>query len=117
QAMDVDGFADDVAYGHPGVQGSIRILEDHLYLPPDRLHLLLVISRDVLAIKEDGSLGGLVELDDGAAGRGLAAAGFSDQAQGLALFDLEVDLVHCLDHGIPAGENTAFYREVFTEIT
>ena len=92
--VDVQPLADDVGDGHAGVQGGVGVLEDHLDVLGELLALLALQVRHVLALKEDLAVRGLVQADDGAAERGLSAAGLADQAEGLALFDGEGDVVH-----------------------
>ena len=53
--------------------------------------------RDVGAVQEDLAVGDLVEAHQAAPEGGFAAAGFADQAQGLAGPDLERDAVHGID--------------------
>ena len=52
---------------------------------------------EVPAVELDGARGRLEQLDHRAAGRGLAAAALTDQAEGLAGADVEVDAVDRLD--------------------
>ena len=51
---------------------------------------------DTLAFEVDIAGGNIVQLDDRAAGGGLAAAGLANQTEGLALLDLEAYIVNCL---------------------
>ena len=73
---------------HAGIQGGVRVLEDHLHLLADLLELALGALYDILAVKMYLAGGGREQAHDHAAQRRLAAAGFSHNAQGLALRDL-----------------------------
>jgi hypothetical protein len=35
EVLDVEGLGDDAADGHPGVERLVRVMEDHLGLPPE----------------------------------------------------------------------------------
>ena len=71
----------------------------------------------VLAVEDDLAGGRLVELQDRAAGRGLAAAGLADETEGLALLDLEGDAVDGLDGADLALEDDALgQREVHHQV-
>ena len=68
-------------------------------------------------MEDDLAAGRLVELQDRAAGRGLAAAGLADQAERLALLDLEGDAVDGLDRADLALEDDALgEREVHDQV-
>ena len=77
-------FADDVAHAHARVHRRERILEDELHAPAHGAQLLAVHRGQVLAFEQDAALGRISQPDQALAGGGLAAAGFTDQAQGLA---------------------------------
>ena len=62
---------------------------------------------EVVAAKTDFAGGGLDEFQDGAAGGGFAAAGFADEAEGVALINLEANAVDSL-HGIGRAAPQAF---------
>ncbi|MPM69170.1 hypothetical protein SDC9_116114 [bioreactor metagenome] len=94
QMVDIDGLAHDIAHRHAGVQAGVGILEHDLHLPPVRKH---VHMGDVFPVVKNLAAGGFVEAQQGAARGGLAAAGFSHEAQGLALIDIEGHVVNSLD--------------------
>ena len=102
QLMHVERFADDVLDRHARVERGVRVLEDHLHLLAVGQHvnldllaqdglavgvhleaavfvILLAAVVDDLAVKDDAAAGGLVQLQQRAADRGLAAAGFADK--------------------------------------
>ena len=93
--LDIQGLADDVGDGHAGIQRGIGILEDHGGLAAVVCDVLRGL--DGLAAVDDLAAGGLVEVQDGAAGGRLAAARLSDQTQGLALHDVKGDVVDSLE--------------------
>ena len=90
----IQRLADDVRHGHPGIQGGIGILKDHGGL----FSVFGNVSwRDNLpAVKPDFSVRRLVQVQQGAAHGGLAAAGFPHETQGLAPADGKGHIVHRL---------------------
>ena len=95
------GLGDDVPDGHPGIEGGVGVLEDHLHLAAPGLELLLGHAGDVLAVQHDLPGGGVVHADDRPGAAGLAAARLAHQAQGLPSADGEGHPVHRVDHGVP----------------
>ena len=90
KVVDVKGLADDVLDSHTGVQGRVGVLEDHLHLlaqGPD------VLARDLFALELEGTSGGLVQVQECPSDGRLAAAGLTDEAQGLTGFDVERNTV------------------------
>ena len=59
----------------------------------NRVLVALHARGDALALEVDAAGRNVIELDDGAAGRGLAAAGFADQPEDLALLDVEGNVI------------------------
>ena len=59
----------------------------------NRVLVALHARGDALALEVDVAGRNVIELDDGAAGRGLAAAGFADQPEDLALLDVEGNVI------------------------
>ena len=101
----VQGLGNDVGHGHTGVQRGIGILEHHCALLPVLQNVLLGFN--FIAFKEDLTGGGLIQVQQGTAHGGLAAAGFAYKAQGFAPADGEGDIVHSLQRlgGKGAGGN------------
>ncbi len=87
--MEQDRLAHRLADGHARVEGGIGVLEDDLQVAPVGAHAALVEDGQILALEHHLAGGRLVQVQDGEAGGGLAAAGFADKAQRLALDDLE----------------------------
>ena len=100
--LDAQRRAHDRADGVAGVQRRVRVLEDHLYVPPQRAHLARGDVRDVAALEHDLPAGGLQQPGHEPAGRRLAAARLADQAQRLPRAYREVDPVHRPDRPDPA---------------
>ena len=92
--MDLNGLAEDAAYRTSGGQRGIGVLENDLHLLADGPHLGRIIVGDILAIKDDLAGSGLVELQNGSAGGGLATAGFANDTQSLTGFQLKGDVIH-----------------------
>src|SRR5258706_9973559 len=96
--------ADDLAQGHPRVEGGERVLEDDLHVAPALAQLLAAERGEVVAAKADAPGGGLDEAQHGAAERRLAAAALADDPQRLAGGELEVDAVDRLEGARPGEE-------------
>src|SRR5262245_35533122 len=95
--MDLERCPDDRADALPRVEARVRILENHLHLPPQRPKLSRLQLRDVLSLEADGAFRRLEQPHDRSAERGLAAAGLADEAERLTLLDGERDVVHGVD--------------------
>ncbi len=80
---------DDLAHRAAGVQRADRILDDHLHAGPDLAQLSTLEGGELRSVEAHRPAGGAGELHDGLAGGRLAAAGLADQAEGLALGDVE----------------------------
>jgi hypothetical protein len=107
----------DPADAVPRIQRRVGILENHLHPPPERPELVLRERRDVLAVEDDAPSGRLVEPENGATDRRLAAARLADEAEGLAALDRERDVVHRLDVAdVPVEQDAALDREPDAEV-
>jgi len=95
QPVDVERLADDVGDGHARVQGRIRVLEHHLHVAPVQVDVLTV---DRVPVEEHLAGGRRVQVDQRAADGRLSAAGLADEAERLALVDLEAHAVDGLEH-------------------
>src|SRR5438132_1585464 len=93
QAVHAQRLADDPADAVARVERRERILEDHLHPAAKRAQRALGEVRDVLAVEDDPAAGRLVEAQDRAADRRLAAAGLPDQTERLAALDRQADAV------------------------
>jgi hypothetical protein len=98
---------DDRADRVPRVQRRVRVLEDHLHVPPQRAQLALRQVGDVRALEDDRTTGRFEEPDEHAARGRLAAAGLADQPQRLSLVDIEVETVDRL-HGTDLAAQQPF---------
>jgi hypothetical protein len=105
--MDLERLLHDLVDRHTGVEGGIRILENHLdgravgahfrstqLVQVHGLFRIVVenLSRDLHTV-----IHGMEDVDDGASDRALAAARLADQTQGLAFEEIEahsVDRLH-----------------------
>ncbi len=117
--VDLQGFLQDVPDLEPGIHGGVGILEDHLDLPPVLLRFLVSDGGDVPAVEEDPAARGVDQLHDELARRGLARAGFPDQAEDLPPADLKGDPVHRTDDlpNLAEGlEKALVGGEVFLEV-
>ncbi len=88
---------DNLADGHPGIQGGVGVLEDDLHFFPEGMEPFLVHMGHILPLVEDLASGALLKVQHGPAQGGLAAAGFPYHAQGGSLLNLEADIVHRME--------------------
>ena len=109
--MDVERLADDVADRHARIQARIRILEDHLDLVLGEF-----AGGELLAIEINFAFRRLIEADDCAARRGLAAAGLADEAERLSFMKRKAHAVDGLEDGRRTAEETARRDEMFFEV-
>ena len=96
QLVDVQALADNIADGHARVQAGVGVLEHDLHAAAVGQHVdgdFLLFVKQHFAVVDDGATGGLIQAQQRAAGRGLAAAGLAHQAQRLAFADGKADVV------------------------
>ena len=107
------GLADDAAGRHARVQAVLRVLEDHLQAPAQPAQRLApssaVMSSPPNSIRP--AVAGWRRRMTRPGG-GLAAAALADEAEGLALQDLEIEAVHRLHRADLAAEHALHDREV-----
>ena len=107
--VDFEGVADDVDNRHAWIEGVEGVLKDHAQLLTIRLHLIVgqgsqVDHFAVMILEEYLAAGEVVGAQDAAAGCCFAAAALADQAHGLALKDVEGDIIDSLDMADRAAE-------------
>jgi hypothetical protein len=90
-----------VAHAHARIERLIGILEHHLHPAPHRAHAAAVERR---ALEAQLAAGRLLEPEQRACERRLAAAGLADDAEHLVLAPLEVDAVQGLHGASPPAE-------------
>ena len=115
-AVDQQGLADDGARRHARVERAERVLEDHLHLAAEGAHLRLGELRYVRAAEADGAGGGFHQAHHGARHGGLAAAGFADEAEGLAFVDAEADAIDGMHLADGAAQQALLDGEVLLEV-
>src|SRR4029450_5411545 len=94
----------------------VWILEDHLHLAPDRPQLVLAELREVAPLEDDLAARRALELENTAAGRGLAAARLAHEPERLAATQLEAHAVHGANQTGAAAEEPARDPEVLHQI-
>ena len=114
--VDLERLGDDVADGQARVERRVRVLEHDLQLAPVFAHLAALEARDVVPVHDDLPRGRLDQLEDRPCEGGLAAAGLSDEAEGLSLPHLEVDAVDRVHLPDGALEQALSDREVLDEL-
>ena len=115
-AVDVERLADDLAHLHARIERGIGVLEDRLHAAAKVLRGAPVEPLEIGPVEPDRARGRRHQLEQAARERALAAAGFADQAQRLALADREAHAVDRLDLADRALEHDALGdREVLAD--
>src|SRR5437763_14002042 len=115
--MDLQRLADDAAHGHTWVQARVRVLKDHLHLSTHAAQIAAAQLRQALPEEIDGTASRLIQLQDGATRRALAAARLADQPKGFTAFDGERDIVNRADPTNLALQDDALRdREVHLQV-
>ncbi len=114
--MDAVGFLDDVAHFQARIEAGVGVLKDHLHAPAEGTQRRLTEVGDVLALEADFSVGGFDQTQDGAAGGGLAAAGFTDQSDDFAGLDCDAEPVHRAQRERTVAEDAAPGGETDTQL-
>jgi hypothetical protein len=110
-------LADDPADAVARVQRRERVLEDHLHPSAEGAEIAFLQVRYVLPVEEDAAVRRLVEPQDRAPERRLAAARLADEAEGLPALDRERDVVDGLDvPDVAVEHDPALDREVDLEV-
>ena len=114
--MVLDDLSDLLPDPHDRVQGGHRILEDHAdFIAADLLHVLFFFFQQILSFEKDlavGYTGGRLRQNaqDSAGDGSLAGAGLTNQADGLALFQLEGHVIDSVDNFAFGG---VFHGQIF----
>ena len=98
QLLQAQGTTNDVVDRLTGIQRGHGILEDHLHLTAHGEIFLVAHGSDVFSIVDDLAFGGFIKLQNGTANGGFAAAGLTDQTEGLTFPDTEGNIVNRLQH-------------------
>ena len=92
------GLFDNVGDSLSWIQGRIRILEDHLHIIAELFHLPALQPGHILPLEDDLSLRAFIQVDQRSAKGGFSAPGFAYQAEGLSFFNLQCNVVDCVNH-------------------
>src|SRR4029077_3105985 len=108
-------LGDDPTDPHARTERGIGILEDRL----DRLAVSPAAGSaeflEILPLEAHYAAGGLLEAEYELCGRGLPAAGFADNSEGLPGLDRERDAVHRAHHAAVAAENSALGSKMLSK--
>src|SRR5438105_1721360 len=115
-AVILQRLADDVADPEARVQRGVGVLKDDLQLAAIGAHLAPRQLVDALAIDADLAGGRLDQFEDRLARGRLAAAAFADEAQGLALRDVERDTVDRMHLSDGLLQDPFLDREMLDEV-
>jgi hypothetical protein len=88
------------------IEAGIGVLEHQLNVAPQRPEAAHAGMGDVRPVEAQRAFGRLKQADDAARQRGLAAAGFADEAKGLAGHHIEADVIDGV-HAACAAERAA----------
>ncbi len=114
--VDPQALADAVGDRRPRIEAGVRVLEDDLHPPAERLEVLAAERRQILPVEPDRARGRFDEAQDKTSDRRLAAARFADEAEGLAAAHVERDAIDGLDAGDLALQDPAVDRKVLHEV-
>jgi len=117
QVVDLKRLTDDVPDGHAGIERRIWVLENHLEVTPHAAHVATIEFGQVGATEVDFARGRLIELENGATGRTLAAARFTHQTQRFTLAHAERDAINRFDGAdLTLKDDPLGEREVHLEV-
>src|SRR6266852_1439004 len=94
ETMDRERLGEGLPHGHAGIEGAVGVLKHDLHPPPQSAELAWPKRQHVLAVERDAAGVGLDQAEDHAPHRGLAAARFTHEPEGLARPDGERYAVH-----------------------
>src|SRR5262249_9841608 len=104
EVVDRERLADDLSDGEPRVERGIRVLEDDLHLAAHAPQLGVGEPAQVLALEANRAGRWSFEVEDGPAGRALAAAALADEAERFPGLDLKANPVDRAQGIAPSNE-------------
>src|SRR5262249_54861434 len=116
ETVDLHRVGHDRPYALAGVERRVRILEDHLNLPPERPHAPRAEVPDLRPLEDDLAVGRFEQPHDRATERRLAAARLSHEPERLAFSHYEAHVVDGMDAGDLARKNALTDREVLLDV-
>ena len=114
--IDDQRLGDDVFNAHARIERGVRILENNLHAPPQLAQLSCRDGEEVVAIERNCARVGFDEAQQQASDGAFSGAGFADDAERLAAFDVEGDIVDntawlsTATHGIGLDEMVDFNK-------
>src|SRR5687767_13150323 len=116
-AVNDERLSNDLFDGLRWVERFIRVLKDHLYFLTDRLALPVSGVRDVLAFKDDISIGRFFEPHQSQRQRGFAAPAFTNEGDHLTAAQLQIHIIYGMYKAIVAGKPAWLARlKVFLQV-
>jgi hypothetical protein len=111
-------LSDDVQHPHTGVQGTERVLVDHLHPPSQGPQSATLEMRDVVPVDVYLASRHRCHTKHRHAGGGFAATTFAHQAQGFAPVQVKADTVNGLDRAAGAWpEQGSGQLKMYLQIT
>ena len=89
---------------------QVEVLEHHAHLLTVEIDVHRLI-RQVYTVEEDGAGGGLLQQVQAAEQRGLAGTGGADDGHHLALVDIQVAAVQCMDGAVVVFLDQVLYGD------
>jgi hypothetical protein len=114
--VDLERLADDVTDRHPRVERGVRVLEDDLDVATHPAHLLARRPAPVGTLEDHLAGRRLLEPHEQPAERGLAATRLADDAEGLALVQVEAHPVDGPDLPGDPAQDTPSDRVVLDQV-
>jgi hypothetical protein len=109
-------LTDDFSDREPWIERGVGILEHHLQVPPQWPQPAIIQARELGAVQLDAARGRLLQPHEQPGHRGLAAAGFPDQAEAPAGLEIQADAADRV-HGGVGAEPGAADPEVLRQVT
>jgi hypothetical protein len=109
-------LADDIASREARIERGIGILKYHLHLATLQSQRLTFQMRDVETIELNGASRRCLQAINAFSDGGLAATGFTDEAERFAASNIERDAVNSMDMSDNVGKDAAANRKVLLEI-
>ncbi len=116
KTMHQQRFADDFADTMARIERTGGVLEDDLHLPAKTTQRLATQIENWFSIEVNTAVGGGNEAKDGPTYGGFAAAGFADNAEGLAGLNGETYAINGFDMVDDSSQHAAPHREMDLQI-
>ena len=114
--MYFQGFPHNIPRFHPGVQGTVRVLEYQLYIPSHPAYFFPVHAGNVSALEIYFPFGGPYKSQYQPSHGGFSAARLTNKPKGLSLVQRKTNAVHRLNKGPGPKKSRTLHGKIFFEI-